>query len=54
MIFICLFIYFERDIDSMSWGRAKRERKRESQAGSALPAQNPTQGSNSQNGEIMT
>ena len=49
------FIYFERDRDSMSGGGAERERgERESQAGSALPAQSPTRGSNPWNGEIMT
>ena len=38
---------------SRGWGR-ERGRERESQAGSALPAQSPVRGSNSLNCEIMT
>ena len=45
-----LFIYFERDRDSVREGGAERE----SQAGSAVSAQSLTRGSNSQNHEIMT
>ena len=45
-LFLCLFIYFERE----SWGGAEREREREreSQAGSMLLAQSLTWVSNSQ------
>ena len=42
------FIYFESDRDSTSQGGAEREGKRESQAGSAMPAQSPTWGTNPQ------
>ena len=54
MYFLSLFIYFERDRDSTSGGGTEREGDRESQAGSVLPAQSPTWGSNSQNREIVT
>ena len=40
-LFISLFIYFERDRDSVSGGGAEREGERESQAGSKLSAQSP-------------
>ena len=48
----------ERERES-EWRRNRerereKEGERESQAGSVLPAQNPTRGSNSRNGEIMT
>ena len=45
---------FERDRDSTSGEEAERERERESQMVSMLPAQSPTQGSNSWNHEIIT
>ena len=37
----CLFMYLERERESMSRGAAERGGKRESQAGSALSAQSP-------------
>ena len=46
-----MFIYFEREKESTSWGLgAERERKgeRESQAGYPLSAQSPTQDPNPQ------
>ena len=52
--FLSLFIYFERDKDSMSRGQAEREGDRESQAGTALSAQSPMWGSNPWNHEFMT
>ena len=41
-----MFIYFEREIEKESTGRERAERggERESQAGSKLTAQSPTQG----------
>ena len=49
------FLSLFREKASMSGGGAEREgEERESQAGSAPPAQRPTQGSNPQNHEIMT
>ena len=53
-IFLSLFIYFDRDRDSMSEGGTEREGDRESHSGSMLSAQNPTWGSHSWNREIMT
>ena len=58
-LFICLFIYwvkfkkimfiyFERERQSMSWGGAEREEDRGSEAGSVLTAESPRWGSNSQ------
>ena len=52
--FFLKFYLFERDKDSASREGAERERERESQAGSMLPAQSLTQGLNSRNCEIMT
>ena len=53
-IFLSLLIYFERDRDSTSGGRAAREGERGSQAGSALPAQRPIWGSTPRSHESMT
>ena len=54
LFFKSLFIYFERDRDSVSRVGANWGRKRESQVGSMLPAQSWTWGLNSRNHEIMT
>ena len=43
-----MFIYFERERESMSMGGAEREGNRESLAGSTLSSQSPMQDSNSQ------
>ena len=51
--FLSVFIYFERDGDSVSRGGAEREVK-ENPKDSALPAWNPMWGLNSRNREIMT
>ena len=47
------YLFWERQRQH-EWGGAEREGKRESQAGSALPAQSPTKHLSSQNHEIMT
>ena len=53
--FPSLFIYFERDQESVSRGGAEREGEREIiQSGSELSAQSPTRGSNLWHCEIMT
>ena len=52
--FLSLFLLFLRETDIVSGGGAEIEGDRESQAGSALPAQSPLQGLNPQNRKIMT
>ena len=51
--FLSLFIYFERDRDSVGGGGTETGRERESQAGSAMSAWSQMWGSNSGNCEIM-
>ena len=49
-----VWLFILRDRDSMSKTGAEREGERESQAGSALPGQNPTRGRKPWSYEIMT